>query len=207
MSLCWYSPPYWCSEHVAIQFIWVNKLWYQSSGTWSDGVAYFNRLIELASLVLNILTQLLFGAEISSHSEVSLAAELSWVLVLAGLVWHRPTCAMRMRRKIQKWKWNLWPVPFLCVLWWHLFRNNSSVWSCILEKCILKQKSEWSIGCSSAVSPGPTHAALQQPDWATEYIYWEYRNIGIYSVSQFSFKIHGNKKYFCYLKIDLNCIS
>ena len=31
--------------------------------------------------------------------------------------------------------------------------------------------------------------------------------IGIYSVSQFSFKIYGNKKYFCYLKIDLNCIS
>ena len=103
------APSLWQYLH----FIWVNKLWYQSSSTWSDGVAYFNRLIELASLVLNILTQLLFGAEISSHSEVSLAAELSWVLVLAGLVWYGRTCVMRMCCQLQTWKLNLWPVPFL----------------------------------------------------------------------------------------------
>ena len=45
-----------------------------------------------------------------------LAAELSWVLVLAGLVWYGPTCVMRMCRQLQKLKWNLSSVPFLHVL-------------------------------------------------------------------------------------------
>lgn len=134
----------------AIQLIWINKLWYQSRGSWSDGVAYFNRLAERVSLVLN-------------------------------------------------------------VLWWNLLRNNSSVWSCILEKCILKQKSEWSIGCSSAVSPGPTHAALQHAARLSNWIEYIYLlNVLYIHFPSFDLKpsfLHGNKKYFCYLKIDLNCIS
>ena len=102
------APSLWQYLH----FIWVNKLWYQSSCTWSDGVAYFNRLVELVSYSPSSPT-IIWSRNQQSFSR-QLAAELSWVLVLAGLVWYRPMCVMRMRRKLQKWKWNLWPVPLSC---------------------------------------------------------------------------------------------
>ena len=81
-----------------------------------------------------------------------LAAELSWVLVLAGLVWYGPTCVMRMCRQLQKLKWNLSSVPFLHVLCfiyiYIIYATESPVlwwgcWSCSLIswrlKCDLSQ--------------------------------------------------------------------
>ena len=49
----------------------------------------------------------LFGVVNQQSFSSQLAAELSWMLVLAGLVWYGPTCVMRMRRQLQKWKWNI----------------------------------------------------------------------------------------------------
>ena len=48
----------------------------------------------------------------SSKSAVIQQSDSIWVLVLAGLVWYGPTCVMRVRRQLKKWKWKCSPVAF-----------------------------------------------------------------------------------------------